>query len=351
MSHEIESALFSAREGAGWTGLGRAIPDDIARDPRKIAELLGATWTVQTREAFFKAAPGTEHERYLPIPGAAVQVRSDNGHVLSVTSDTRYHVDNRQPSDILEAFRDQLNASKLEISHAAVLRGGAIIAVSALLPSEFDMNVSNSGVRDAVKRYVTLSTGYDKKNGTKRARGFVRVVCANTWAASVAESEGAGTLKTIRASTHIANGDLSDMLANMEADLRHEQSVYDGLANRAMSDVDVTRYFADVLEIKIEDLGRVDKTGKSLVSSRSRNMLKELTDAYVNGPGAHRASGTAWGAFNAATYYATHVKTARDTSNANDGAVLARVASNMTGDSQRLKARALELLTRVAVAA
>jgi len=352
MSHEIETALFSSREGAGWTGLGREIPADAARDPAKIAELLGATWKVVAREVFYKASPGTPNERYLSVPGTAVQVRSDNGHVLSVTSETRYHTDNRQPSDMIEAFRDQLNANSLEISHAAVLRGGAIIAVSALLPGEFDFNVQGkSTARDDVKRYVTLSTGYDKKNGTRRVRGNVRVVCANTWAASVSEGEANGTLKTIRASTKLENGTLSDMLANLTADAAKEAAVYSDMANRAMSAVDVSKYFADVLEINIEDLNRVDAAGKPLISTRSRNMLGELVDAYQNAPGARIATGTAWGAFNAATYYATHIKTARDTSNANDGAVLARVASNMAGDSQRLKTRALEILTRQMVAA
>ncbi len=351
MSHEIETALFSNREGAGWTGLGRAIPESIARDPAKIAEMLNATWTVQTREVFYKAAPGTDQERFLQVAGAAAQVRSDNGHVLSLTSDNCYHLDNRHPIDVLEAFRDQLNQNKLEISHAAVLRGGAIIAVSALLPSEYDLVV---GKGDVSKRYVTLSTGYDKKNGTKRTRGGIRVVCANTWAMSVSEGESTGTLKTIKASTKIEVEGLAQLLASMEGEMKAEQAKYDALANQRMSDADVQRYFGDVLKINISDIGRLDKTGKPLVSSRARNMLTEMTEAYHKGPGAQATIGTAWGAFNAATYYATHLKTARDTSNANDGAVLARIASNMTGSSHEMKVRALALLsqkTKVAIAA
>lgn len=58
MSHQILNAVFSQREGAGWTGLGQVIPADIAKDPRKIAELVGAMYAVEKREAYYKGSDG-----------------------------------------------------------------------------------------------------------------------------------------------------------------------------------------------------------------------------------------------------------------------------------------------------
>lgn len=342
MSAEIETAVFSATEGAGWTGLGLAIDPSIAKDPRKIATLLGADWTVETREAYYKTAAGT----FAKIEDAAVQTRSDTGAVLSVTSANRYHVDHRQPVDILEAFRDQLAAENMTISHAAVLRGGKIIAVSA----KFADTVVVNG-KDVVNAYGTLSTGFDKEHGTKGSCTGVRVVCVNTLAMSISAAIRNGTLKTIRASTQISDSNvLQDLVANLPAVLADTKAVYDGMANAKMSDADVQRYFADVLEINIADLGKVDGKGNKLISTRAENMLVNLTTAYIGGPGARQAHKTLWGAVNAVTYYATHEKTCRDTSG--DGMLQARVASNMFGDAAKLKARALKLAeSRLAVAA
>lgn len=65
------------------------------------------------------------------------------------------------------------------------------------------------------------------------------------------------------------------------------------------------------------------------------------------------AQGTAWGALNAVTYYATHVKGVRDSFGVGEGA--ARAASNLDGDAAVLKNRALMLAAaytdKVAIAA
>lgn len=334
MSHEIETALFATKEGVGWHGIGLAIPENIAKDPKKIAKLLKADWTVKSRPAFYK----TEGGKFAPATGFAAQVRSDTGDVLSLTSSDRYHVQNRQPVDVLEAFRDDLAKENLTISHAAVLRGGRIIAVSALLAPDFHVRVGKS---DTIKTYATLSTGYDKQHGTKASITGTRVVCMNTLEMSLSEARRSGKLAVIRASTKMEEYALKDLLQNAYTVTRAEKSRYDAMLNKKLTDVEVQRYFADVLEINIADLGKTDRQGHALISTKSENMLKALTEAYKNAPGAKSASGTAWGALNAVTYYATHEKTIRDTNE--DGAQAARVASNMFGDAARLKARALSI--------
>ena len=333
MSHEIETAVFGF-EGAGWTGLGREIPADMAKDPRAIAELCGATWTVLSEPTYRKVDGG-----FLAVPDTALQVRSDNGYVLSVTSESRYHTTNRQPVDVFEAFRDDLSKENLSISHAAVLRGGKVIAVSALLPADHDMVI---GRGDRVRRYITLSTGYDTAHGTKATLGDVRVVCMNTLRWSIQAATESGKIRTVRASTRLDKDALRELIQNLDSIKEQGKRTFDALANARMSDADVARYFADVLAINIADLNRNDANGKPVVSTKTRNMLDALTNAYKSAPGAAVATGTAWGALNAVTYYATHQKVCRDTTG--DGADITRVASNMTGDSDALKARALQML-------
>lgn len=344
MSHEIVNAVFSAREGTGWTGLGQVIPSDIARDPRAIAALLGADYTVSKKPCFYQTPAG----EFKPVSGREVLVRDDTGAMLEVVSDNRYHVANRQPVDMLEAFRDELAANHMEISHAAVLRGGSQIAVCAYLPKDMDFSV---GANDLVKNYVTLSTGYDKKHGTKATHGTIRVVCANTLAASLRQGEDSGKLETIRASTQILELEtLKDLLVDVQNRISVERVTFDRLANSRLSSDQVSRYFADVLEINIDKLGTFKADGSKAISTKSENMLRELAAAYSSAPGAGSASGTAWGALNAVTYYATHVKTVRDMTNS--GADAARVASNLNGDAAKLKLRALEIAAnRFAIAA
>lgn len=344
MSHEIEnehmganaSAVFSAREGAGWTGLGRAIPSDIAKDPAKIAAFLGADWKVIAQPAFYQ----NERGEFIRIPGTMAQVRSDNGQSLCTSSESRYHTDNRQPSDVFEAFRDELATENMEISHAAVLKGGQIIVVSALMSPDFDIDVGGKG-RDIVKSYTNLSTGYDKKHGTKKSKSGMRVVCNNTLQASIAIAKQIGSLKTLRASQVLEADTLKSLVENTMLIVEAERIAYDAMANAKLSDADLSRYFADVLEVNIEDLGKVDRHGKKVISTKTENMLTALTAAYTQGRGAAVAHGNLWGALNAVTHYATHDKTVRDMSG--DGEDAARVASNLFGDAAVLKERAQSL--------
>lgn len=343
MSGEIENAIFSADEGAGWTGLGQVIPAAISKDPDAMAALCGANFEVLKRPCYYKDTAG----QFRAAEGRDVLIRSDNGAMLEVVSDNRYHVEHRQPRDIFAAFRDQLHGHGLSISHAATLRGGSYIAVCARLP-DADISV---GAGDKVKTYLTLSTGYDKKNGTKKTVGGVRVVCMNTLQYSIREAIEAGKLATIRASTRLEETTLAEFLKAAFAAVDDQKRTYDALANTRISDADIRRYFADVLEIDAAQLGVVSASGKKLISTKSENMLATLAAAYGNAPGAAMATGTLWGAVNAVTYYATHQKTVRDT--CGDGAESARVASNLYGDAAKLKSRALELAAArlVAVAA
>jgi phage/plasmid-like protein (TIGR03299 family) len=331
MAHEIESAVFSAREGAGWTGLGQEIDAGIAHDPRAIAARCNALYTVEKRNVIIE---GTSHV----LADYQALTRSDTGEVLHVASRNRYHVNNRQPVEIFEAFRDQLAAENMEISHAAVLRGGRIIAVSALLTDSAVTPVDGHKVCN----YVTLSTGYDGSHGTAATVDSMRVVCANTWRANLASAKRNGKARSISAATRIEDTTLADIVSNVDAIIADQKRTYDALANARMSDADVLRLFADVCGINVEDLSKTDsKTGKPVVSTKARNMLDALRASYVHAPGAQ--TGTAWGAFNAVTHFASHVRTVRDTSG--DGEQAARANSNLFGDSAAMKSKALARLT------
>jgi len=334
MTHAIESAAYAAEDGAGWTTLGQPLTAEEARDPKLIAAKLNLLWTVEANPIYRRDKYGN----YVQIPDYAAQTRSDTGDALSITSDNRYHTTNRQPMDVLEAFRDDFAKQSLRMTHAASLMGGSLIVCAAVMPKEFDIVV---GKGDRLQSFVTLSTGYDKKHGTKATKGTIRVVCWNTLMASIYAAMKQRTIKTVRASTELEFDTLKGLIDKVR-DLHAEERVrYTELANREVGDAELLRYFADVLEIRVEDLGKVDRNGDKLVSTKSENMLTALKTAYVSGRGAAVAHGSMWGALNAVTHYATWDKTVRDMQG--DGKNSAKVTSNLFGDAGRLKARALEL--------
>lgn len=325
MSHEIENAVYDGRDGAGWTGLGQIIDPSIAKDPAKIAEVLNATWTVIGKQCFVK-----DGDAFIEIPNTIAQTRSDNGAVLSVTSENRYHTENRQPIDILEAFRDELEKENLMISHAAVLKGGQIITVSARVP-DLDFTVGTN--KDKITCFTSLSTGYDKSHGTLCVFDGIREVCANTHRMNVLQAKRNGTLHAIRASTKMETGSLKNLLAKGGEVITAYTELFGEFSRTSVSDAEVMKFFLDVLGI--------DPTKpENELSTKAKNNIISLSNAYHKAPGAN--PGTKWGLYNAVTYYATHQRTVRD--HAGDGNDAARVVSNMFGSAGKLKARAAELL-------
>lgn len=334
MSDEIleNRAVYSSADGVGWHGKGMEIPADIAKDPRKIAELCGALYTVEKRTLGFASGDG-----YIAAPGQVALVRVGIGPdtFLAPASASRYHVDLRQPVDIFDAFLEELTKHGLDISHAAVLFNGGLLSVCAKLPEEYSFDVSKG---DRINQFLTLFNGYDTKHGRGVMRSTTRVVCANTQAVAESEADRKGTIRRIRASTRAQAGDLAAMIRASAEQAEVSKQSYQSMQAKAISDADVSKYFAKVLDIDLADLGKVDGKGKALISTKSQNMLNALAVAYSKAPGADMAAGTIWGAYNAVTYYATHEKTVRDTSDS--GGDAARVAANLFGDSAKLKARA-----------
>ena len=333
------AAAYAPEDGIGWHQLGRPIPDEYRHDPDKMAEIAGVDYTVEKRECYYRLDDGT----YVPAPGKDVVVRSDTQEFFSVVSDTKYNVIGRHGRDLIAAFEEDLRANRVSISHICALNNGADIVVSAKLPIQ--KTVGAKHLNDSIQYYITLMTGF-AGHSTQAMKTEVRALCANTRAQALNRAKENGTLRNIRASTRIQAGDLRDLIESAQQEIETDAVIYDALANASMSPDQVMRYFADVLEINVEDLGRTDKQGKKLISTKSENIIKALSAAYIRAPGAQEAHGSAWGMLNAVTYYATHEKTVRDTTGSGEEAT--RIASNLFGDAATMKRRAYELAQQYA---
>jgi hypothetical protein len=293
MSKSIVTAMLS-QNSQYVDGMGRIIPEDAQGNPNKIAELIGATYHVEKRPVFFKQADG----KFIKAIGRDVLVR---------------------PDGVFSALQTELADHNLKIAYGTAIKGGSLITVCAELPSEFDITVAKG---DILKSFLIVSADYNSKHKSKATKGLIRTVSGATLSSSLEEST------------------IADLMKVMKTLIRDESHTFKLLFDTEMSNKDITKYFSACLDVDPADLGRVSK-GNKVVSTKTENILKGITQSYVNAPGAEIGKGTVWGALQAVCYYATHLKTVRDTSGS--GVETARAASNLTGDANRLKVTALDL--------
>lgn len=339
MSHEIDESTgkpafaFDAKEGGAWHGLGQPIPEEHAKDPAKIAEIVGAAYKVHKVPATF-----TMHGRQYEIKNRVALVRDDTMEALEVLSNNRYHV--VQPVEYFESFRDALAANQLRISSAGVLKGGRIVFVNAKLDKEFGINVM--GLDETVS-YLAMGGGYD---GTLSSFGYAssfRTVCWNTLSANLAQQSAGRKLFKVPHNSIFDGKELGAALGMLGPEMKVRAEVFNTLAGRKATQKQVAEYFAEVSGIDLEKEGGFDK-----LSPKTKVKLEALAVAYRNGPGAELASanGTWWGALNAVTHYVDHLSSTRDTTA--DGPERSRFASAQFGAGSSTKQDALELAMKKA---
>jgi hypothetical protein len=293
MSKSIVTAMLS-QNSQYVDGMGKVIPADIQGNPSKIADMVGASFQVERRPVFFKNPDGT----YSKAPGRDVLVR---------------------PDTIFSALQTDLADFDLKIAYGTAIKGGSLITVCAELPSEYDITV---GKGDLIKSFLVVTMDYNSKHKSRATKGLIRTVSGATLSTSIDEST------------------VPEIMKNIKAQIKDEAQTFKLLFDTEMPNKDITKYFSSVLDVDPADIGKV-KAGSKLVSTKTENILKAITQSYVNAPGADLAKGTVWGALQAVAYYATHLKTVRDTTGS--GTETARAASNLNGDANRLKVRALDL--------
>lgn len=345
MAHEIDETLgtpaftYDESEGGAWHGLGQPIPKEFANDPRKIAEIAGASYSVSKRPVMFPGNNGP-----VTIENRMAIVRDDTCTALEVLSDNKYNV--VQPVQYFEAFRDSLKKSHLRISSAGVLKGGRIVFVNAKFT---DHGMSVLG-KDNIDTYVCLGGGYD---GTLASFGYLssfRTVCWNTLSANIAERKaetkngkaGKGFFRIPHSAVFDGEA-LHAALGLAGAELQVRAEVFNTLAGRKATQAAVAEFFCKALDIDPADVNATTKDGKPKLSVRLQNQLAALAGSYAAGPGAtlESANGTWWGALNAVTHYVDHMAATRDSYA--DGTGSARFASAQFGTGAEIKTKALRM--------
>ncbi|HKD44684.1 MAG TPA: DUF932 domain-containing protein [Candidatus Angelobacter sp.] len=277
------------------------------------------------------------------IDGTLVEVnnlhtiyRSDTHAFLGHGSD-QYTLDGVQPRDSLDFFSSYIgHDDRFRVDTAGALKGGAVIFATAV----YDGEVTIGG--DAHTSHLLFSTSYDQSLATTVAMTAVRVVCANTLSAAVADSGRGKSLIKVRHSTTFDANRVGKQLAELAQSIERYKAVGDKMAATYLSDNgEMSKLYKTLLDIdpaeKWED-----------ISSRKQNQYDALRRAYSDTVSEGTPRQTVWAALQSVTRYVDHTRTVRVTSSSSssDGEAPSRswgssdsVARMLTADDRESDSR------------
>jgi phage/plasmid-like protein (TIGR03299 family) len=286
-----------------WHGLGNQLAPN---QPLEVwARAANMDWKIEESEVRFIAGTtglGSIHA----YPENKVLYRSDTQAPLSVVS-SRYKV--VQPAEILEFYRDLTEVGGYDLETAGVLKGGRKLWALARTGQSASLKGG-----DQVNGYLLLATACDGTLATTAQFTSVRVVCANTLAVALGESNGA-----------VKVGHRSQFDANaVKQQLGVAVSCWDAfmvrmkaMADRKVKAETAEAYFKRVLTYST---GNTTSDVALKVNDRAIKSVSELFAGQGKGAGLASASGTAWGLLNSVTEYVDHQRRARSEDHRRDAA-------------------------------
>jgi phage/plasmid-like protein (TIGR03299 family) len=207
-------------------------------------------------------------------------------------------VQNLQVAEIMDAIVSEGNAT---VEVCGALGNGGECWMLSRIPDTFEVTRG-----DQINNYVLLAWGHDGKHGIAGKVTPTRVVCRNTLRAA---GFGKGKWST-SADLYLKHyGDMRvriaearDALGLIHKQVETTQEAYKALAAHQVTTEEVRAYFKTLFPEPVKP-----ETPTSAYKEQVNHWLdrySELISAYESAPGA--TPGTAWGAYNAVTYYTDH---------------------------------------------
>lgn len=296
MAHQIDFskgfAAFTAVGKPAWHGLGQIVE---ALTPQEALEKGGLDFTVHK-------APNRHVYPLADFPDIVSDesfftYRDDTGAILGDKLGKYYTpLQNSEAFDIISPLCDM----GLKIETAGAIFGGRTVFVL------LDMGEYKVAGVDPVKNYLLYTNSHD---GSKTVTAYftdVRVVCANTLAASVF---GAQKTVKIRHTVNVQALTEQAMSWMLSAEI-HRQKAEEGFTRMVETKFSEKRFFDYVAAVFLDKKERAGITQGGIgdaVSARKKNLLTSFFEYAQYGPGQKDYAGTAWGAYNAVTGYLGNV--------------------------------------------
>jgi phage/plasmid-like protein (TIGR03299 family) len=315
MAHKIDSSTgMPAIAYVGekpWHGLGQKLPDGAPIETWLRAAQL--EWELKRLPVQYLV-----DGRVRTMDDRFVLVRSDTHGALSVVSSDYQIV---QPKEVLEFYRELMDMYGYTLETAGALDGGR--KVWALARTGVSGAVDNTK-EDELAAYVLLATSCDKTLATTAAFTSIRVVCNNTLFFAMED------INTKRRPQVKVPHNLRFDADRVKEELGFMDKAWSGfitkirrMASYQMKPGAASSFFKDLL---------LQKNGTAL-SNKARREHEAIIALFGSAPGQELGSAkeTLWGAVNAVTYYADHVRS---------GAAVDRLDSAWFGAGYALKEKA-----------
>ena len=284
MSANVETMMYVGR--TPWHGDGVYVGEENVYSAEAMTRS-GLDWEAH-KQPLFAYVDGDP----ILVKDRVALVRDSDNSVLSVVSPQYQEY---QPRECF-AFMDSLVAEGLMRYHTAgSLNGGKQIWMLAKVGEQEIVT------GDKVDNFLFLQNGFDCKNGLRILETDVRVVCQNT--ARAALSKGGGVSIRHRGNLESKLDEAREILFNSQQQFEKSADFYRELVEVPMPANDWIELCLEVFPNPIEVDGKVSKRAQSTVNEKRVN----LTNLFLDGTGSEipGVRGTAWGAYNALTEYAS----------------------------------------------
>lgn len=378
MAHEIAvsttgQASFAFAGEPAWHGLGQRLEPGDSLD--QVAAKAGLAWTAERLPKYGLGPSGA----LVALPGYAL-VRSDlldtpNASALGEVGPDYKVV---QPAEILAAMQELATQLGATLETAGALRGGQRIFGLVRFPDDLVL-----GREDRVARYATVYTSFDGTLATCLAQTSIRVVCANTLRASIAQERSLADRGLIRFThaqvsqlTAARVGHLADQWVDFArwAERAADTSITPAdaadfahaLATRAIRGGELSLVASRIDAGETQELGVLGQTwpkrgqvdgvdAEVLAAAREQARIVELREDLLRAldisPGAamESARGSLWGSINAASYVLGRGKhIARQTAASKEGLTAERLGIGAPKWEAALASLVDEVLSRPA---
>ena len=321
MAHQLEttadgrsSMAFTGDRDLIWHHLGQSITDPS--NPQQCLTDAGLDWTVRMDPLFL--ADGRKVKRFATI-------RESDNSILGTVGDS-YQI--RQNADAITILEHAVRDFGVKIDTCGAIYGGSKVWVLAKMDA--DVTVKAKGGEDKVEGYFLTGWSHDGSSSHYGKLTPTRVVCANTLSAAMLD----GSPMTINI-PHTLQQDrqldeAKQLVTRMAAALKETGATFNKLANRKMSKDAIVSFIESVFPNPVPE----KDASKQLLAKREQ--VIELVDSCA---GADLAGKTAWGAYNAVTFYVDHV---RPTESKTDETTFSAWTAALFGAGDDLKLRALK---------
>lgn len=298
MAHEVyklngkDSMAYVGNEP--WHGLGQKLTQGASIETW--VEEAQMRWLIEEANVLYLDDKRTAHA----FQGQKVLYRSDNKEPLSIVTHAFNVV---QPREVIEFFRDLVEAGNMTLETAGTLRGGRIQWALARIDRDMELidNTTGEALSDLVQMYALLATACDRSmSSTGRLTG-TRVVCKNTM--DMAYRSGVNIAKYSHRGVFDkkAQDNLKEQMGLAHKEMDEREQEMKAMATASLKKEDAVGFFLSVL-------GKENKDGTLDISGVTPKSVETLYNAYKKSPGSNlpSAKDTLWGAVNAVTYQVDH---------------------------------------------